>query len=374
MSNYHPTEREVKRAEAILATYKTLGSVGNPDFDWSLYEGGYNGGTKLVINHKVASKRKEKIYSHEMYAQELYEKFENAMHTTRISPKDSYVGNLYSIVNMAPVSDHEIVIDSNNGMSAIVDLNKEPEFLESIGAPNVGSVIHTMKVNPDWTRELLSQNLVAKALENNRVSLWEGRVAKIENEFRNELRSKNGPNFAYPAKIISVNNGGYTVDVLGVKCFLPGSLAAAGPITDFEALVGKTINVCVVNFAKNTKNFVVSFKKYLEKTLPGRVRREIIPGKPVDVKVTGKSKNGVFCAIKDDMSGDYIFPSLMHRSTMSPDAEADFENDMYQLGDMFHAFVHRVTWDGDKFRIVIGDKMPVLKDDKSEEKDENKEK
>ena len=59
--------------------------------------------------------------------------------------------------------------------------------------------------------------------------------------------------YGYSAKILSTNNGGYTVDIQGVKCFLPGSLASSGPITDFDALVGKTIDVCVVKLFKADK-------------------------------------------------------------------------------------------------------------------------
>ena len=43
--------------------YAGLGNVGNPDFDWSLYEDGWNG-TSLKVNKKVKTKNSsEKIYS-----------------------------------------------------------------------------------------------------------------------------------------------------------------------------------------------------------------------------------------------------------------------------------------------------------------------
>ena len=158
---------------------------------------------------------------------------------------------------------------------------------------------------------------------------------------------------------------------MGVTCFLPNSLAASGPISDYSSLVGKEVMVCIVNYSTNTKNFVVSHKKYLEITLPTRIAEELYVGKNVSVKVTGLSRNGMFCAIRDK-NGDYVFASLMHRSTMSSDVEASFDRHEFIVGDMFKAFVHKINWVSDKeCRIVIGDKEPEkekeeLKDGQSE--------
>jgi hypothetical protein len=52
---------------------------------------------------------------------------------------------------------------------------------------------------------------------------------------------------------------------------------------------------------------------------------------------------------------------------MSRDAEIDFDNRQYLVGDQFHAFIHRITW-GEKgqFRIVIGDKEPTPEKEENE--------
>jgi hypothetical protein len=227
--------------------------------------------------------------------------------------------------------------------------------------------MHHLGNSPEFKRELLNDDLVAKVVDSNRVSIWEGYRAKIESGFMEDLTRKGGPKYGYSAKILELNNGGYTVDIMGVRCFLPSSLAASGPITDFESLIGKTVQVCVVNFSNVTKNFVVSHKKYLEITLPSRVAEELAIGKEVSVKVTGQSKNGLFCAIQDK-TGEFSFASLMHRSTMSPDMEASFDKKEFVLGDMFHAFIHKISWD-DKggCRIVIGDRAPALQSEQGKE-------
>jgi len=345
----------------------------NDDFNWDLYENGYNGGTKLVINRKVKAKKGDKVYCHEPYAQELYDRMEACMSGVKLAPKDSMEGALYSIDDIYAVSDHEIMIDSNNGMSNVVDLNKETQFIHSIGLNDAKQFVQAIKQNQQFKKDLLNADLFAKVVDNNRVSIWDGYRAKIESGFFEELNRKDGPKYAYTAKIISLNNGGYNVDIMGVNCFLPSSLAASGPIADYSSLLGKDVMVCVVNYSANTKNFVVSHKKYLEITLPSRIAEELYVGKDVFVKVTGISKNGLFCAIKDK-NGDYVFASLMHRSVMSSDTESSFDRHEFRIGDMFKAYVHKINWVNPKnCRIVIGDTVPTPEKEeiKKEENDGN---
>ena len=326
----------------------------DPDFDWSLYENGYNG-KNLIPNRNVKTKHGDVVYCHEPYAQDLYDMMEAHFNGQVYTPKDQITGSIYNVKSITQVSDHEVILDTFGGMSAVVDMNKEHQFIDSIGCSSVKQFMVALK-DPEAKEIILQRARTAKVVEN-RVSIWEGVRANIEHEFMEQLK-EGTHKYGYVAHILSVNNGGYTVDINGVKCFLPGSLAASGPITDFESLVGKTVNVCVVNFSKQTSNFVVSHKKYLELTLPSRVENELTPGLRVNVRVTGQSKNGLFCAIRD-AHGEYPFASLMHRSTMSPDMESRFDIGEFIVGDMFMAYVHRIDWTDDgKYRIVIGDQMP----------------
>lgn len=326
----------------------------NPDFDWSIYEGGYNG-SNLVPNRNVKTKRGEVVYCHESYAQDVYDKMEAYLNGKYYEPKDQINGSLHNIKSISPVSDHEVRIDTFSGMSAVVDMNKEHQFINALGCENVQHFMGALR-NPESKETILQYAKTAKVVDK-RVSIWEGIRANIEIEFMEQLKHES-PSYGYLAKILSVNNGGYTVDVNGIKCFLPGSLADSGPITDFESLIGKTVNVCIVNYSKQTNNFVVSHKKYLELTLPSRVKNELIPGMKINVRVTGQSKNGLFCAIRDN-NGNYPFASLMHRSTMSPDMESSFDKGEFITGDIFIAYVHRIDWTDDgKYRIVIGDQAP----------------
>lgn len=345
------------------------------NFDWSIYENGYNGGGRLVPNKKVKTKNHQKVYCHEPYAQDLYDLYEGNLSGQTFTAKDSIKGSVYNVTNIRAVNDHEISLDSDSGMTSVVDLNKETQFLKSIGCDSIQTFINALKEDPDFKAALLENDMRAKVLDNNRVSIWEGARSKIEAEFFTQLNKiTNG----YIAHVVSVDYSdtgdskkfcGYTVDIMGVKCFLPGSLAASGPIEDFESLLNTDVTVCIVNYSKQTQNFVVSYKKFLELTLPSRVENELSVGQDVFVKVTGTSKNGIFCIIKDS-NGDYIFPSLMHRSTMSSDAEEMFDAGQYVKGDEFHAYIHKINWNDDStFRIVIGDKSPLALKQETAESD-----
>jgi len=326
------------------------------DFDWSIYDDGYNG-KNLIVNSRIRTNNGTKVYCHESYANEMYDKFEGKMGGQVYTSKDQIKGNIYNIKDIIKISKNEVRLDTDGGGSAVVDLNKEHQFIETLGVNTVSEFMIALD-DPENKKIVLNYAKNAKVVAN-RVSIWEGIRYNIEKDFMDQL--VNGQTKGYTAKILMINNGGYTVDINGVKCFLPGSLAASGPIDDFESLLGKNVNVCVVNYSKNTNNFVVSHKKYLELTLPDRVKEMLYPGLKVYVKVTGISKNGMFCAIRDD-NGDFPYSSLMHRSMMSPEQESNFDKGEFSVGDCFYAYIQRVDWsDNGNFRIYVCDQKSYCK-------------
>jgi small subunit ribosomal protein S1 len=55
--------------------------------------------------------------------------------------------------------------------------------------------------------------------------------------------------------------------VAGLKCFLPGSQIDIKPITDYDAFVGTTIKVVVLNINYAKSNIVVSHRALIEQEL-----------------------------------------------------------------------------------------------------------
>jgi small subunit ribosomal protein S1 len=61
--------------------------------------------------------------------------------------------------------------------------------------------------------------------------------------------------------------GGLIVDIHGIEAFLPGSQIDVRPISDFDAYVGKSIDVAVVKINHANDNVVVSHKVLIEQSL-----------------------------------------------------------------------------------------------------------
>lgn len=77
------------------------------------------------------------------------------------------------------------------------------------------------------------------------------------------------------AKVVRRIKGGLVVDLLGVEAFLPGSQVDVRPVRDFDALIGRELDVRIVKINHPNENVVVSHKVLLEENLAGQ-RDEIL--------------------------------------------------------------------------------------------------
>ena len=347
--------------------YDLLGNEGSPDFDWTPYETGWTGGSKLVANKNITAEKKEIIFSHASYAGPLYEALSHGVSYS--TPKDNVKGTVYDIKDVKVVSKHEILIDTTSGMSAIIDMNKERQFLDTVaGGVSVAKFIYQIQNDPQSLATLLDSHLAAKVMNNGRVSLWDGHLAKIEADMMEQIHNPASKS-AYDAVVESINLGGFIVDIMGVKCFMPGSLSAAGVLTDFNSLIGRTIPVMVVNYVPSS-GFVVSYKKYLNMVLPSKIENELYIGKQISAKVTGKINNGLFVQFKDD-NKEWVFSGLIHRSVMSPDFEKRFDRKEFVVGDEMVAYINNILETKEGYRIVVSDVIPETEPESEEETSES---
>lgn len=367
--------------EKIKNRYASLGDEGIPGFDWSPYETGWTGGMKMVPNKKVTRDYAERleasgdkigakvvnkdiVYSHTPYAAALYERMTGG--ATAVSPKDTIRGTVYDVKDIKAISDHEILVDTTNGMSAIIDMNKERQYLDTIaGGASVHEFINAIKSIPGSVDALIASGMSIRIVGNGRASLWDGHLAKIEADMLAQINNAGTPGFkaiAFNAKVESINMGGFIVDIMGVKCFMPGSLSAPGVLTDFNSMLDKVIPVMVVNYLPSS-GFVVSYKKYLDAILPGKIEKELFQGKQVSARVTGRINNGLFVQFKDE-DKEWIFSGLIHRSTMSKEFEKRFDKREFVVGDEIIAYIYDIIEkDGAKkgekqYRIVLSDSYP----------------
>jgi hypothetical protein len=206
---------------------------------------------------------KSKIYCQEPYAQELYD----FMYGNKVVNKDISTGEILRVVDMKLIGADEIEVQCDNFSSLYFSVQKERKYIEMLGLSE-----ESFK---EWVangecKDHFKQNKSHAIIENSltrKGSLYAAHLKTIATEFREQIGK---PTSAYTAKILTKNQGGFLVEVQGIKAFLPGSLAAANKIVNFDDYIGKEIYVMVEDYLAASDIFVVSYKKYLEHILPSK--------------------------------------------------------------------------------------------------------
>lgn len=323
---------------------RNLPTIGNPDFDWDMYEDGWNG-TSLKENKKIKTNEKGfKVYCHESYAQDLYYKYTK---TSAPISKELHKNALVQIDDLIPTKKDKILASINGGSNNIViDLNKETKFFGTI---NIGddTVLTKEKFleclkDPDIKKAILNMGLVAKVGTNvEKASIWDGYVENLSNEMKQEVKLNSK---AYIAKILSCNNGGYVVEVANtVKAFMPGSMAAANKLTNYAELVGKEMEVMVESYDEKL-GFVVSRKKYLHTITPLYMQQ--LADKFAEDKdaifegtITGTTPFGIFIELKN--FGGCI-TGMIHKSLMSDDLRDDLRENKVEANTDINVYIHKI--------------------------------
>jgi ribosomal protein S1 len=187
------------------------------------------------------------------------------------------------------------------GQSIIIDIKKEEKSLKKLGYPSI---------------DMVEGQVIDIVVQKDGSGNFSGSVsAGYEKSSRNELHQAiKDERSAYRVKVTSVCNGGFMVDLSGIKCFLPGSLAAANRIMNFADYVGRELTVMVEVYDQKREIFVVSFKKYLRKIIDSEVRN-LSFSKKYDGIVTGSSGSGVFVEWNEIFTGIISFEDSNRAAT-----------------------------------------------------------
>ena len=137
-------------------------------------------------------------------------------------------------------------------------MNKEKEFLKSVHM-TAEELIGSISQNTPYYVKIMSTESGLRG------SFYEAQKDVLRKEFFEQLKT---PTKVYDAKILEKNRGGYFVNVHGVDAFLPGSLASANKIINFEAFLGKTVKVMLDSYVNESDTFIVSNKRYIEHIMP----------------------------------------------------------------------------------------------------------
>jgi ribosomal protein S1 len=298
-------------------------TTGIEDFNWNITN-------RRKINRGVRTTDDAKVFCQEDYAQSLYDLMAVSLKSINRS-KDLKSGVVY-VCNIITVNEEYAIAQTCEGQSIYIDLIKERKDAAKL---NLG--------NLDFSVGSESQVIVRNAMGTYYGSVVDCFIENTKLEFFEQITKQS---LAYEAKIESINNGGYIVEVQGIKCFLPGSLAAANKITDFESYLGKIIYVMIDGYVQKKDIFVVSYKKYLTKIMDQKIQ-ELDLTKKYRGHVTGTSDFGVFVEWED------IYTGLIHKT--------EFENQIVQgfnPGDEIEFYVKEVKEDN-KLTLTFG--APVEK-------------
>jgi len=299
--------------------------VEDQEFDWEAYE-------ESAIDAKTYRKRIKSRNSKNLNQEDkaIYDAYFNS--GILYEPKDLTEGKAYGCT-VDSVLDGEVFASTKSGQTVYVDLNKElkaAKKLNIIGldfSVGTGITLVVRKVNDDYFGSAIDHYL-----DSLKVELF----MQIKEE-----------KVAYTAIVESINKGGYIANISGIKCFLPGSLAAANKITDFEAYIGKEIPVMVDSYIPTKDIFIISYKKYLEKIMEHKIQ-ELDLTKKYHGLVTGTSSFGVFVEWED------IYTGLLHKTELGGFSELS----SFSPGDEIEFYVKEVR---DNNRLTLTFSEPLEK-------------
>lgn len=340
-----------------LLKYDISPEVGEGNFPWDMYEDGWNG-LSLKVNKKVKNKKgaKDKVYSHEKYAQKMYNKLAGL--EAPVS-KEVAKNSIVNITDLQVINENTVMATINSGASNIViDLEKEQKFFNTISLGEeklTKSSFIACLGNEKLKKDILSMDLCALVgTDVSKASIWDGYVANLIKEMKAQITKNNK---AYVAKILSTNSGGFVVEIMNViKAFMPGSMAAANRITDYESMVGQELEVMVESF-DTTIGFVVSRKKFLRTILPIKLREmaETLKKNQDTVytgHVTGTTQFGVFIEIDEYITG------MLHKSLVSDTTREAMRQNSIKPGTEFNVYIHKI----ENNRVILSDVPSVERD------------
>ena len=144
--------------------------------------------------------------------------------------------------------------------------------------------------------------------------------------------------------------GGLTVDIMGVRAFLPGSQADLRPTRNLDSLKGQALKVAIIKLNKKRGNVVVSRKQVLEGEQTEK-RSKTLEHLSEGSALTGVVKNLTDYGAFVDLGG---IDGLLHVTDMSW-GRLTHPRDLVNVGDQIQVKV--LKFDKEKQRVSLGFKQ-----------------
>jgi len=264
-------------------------------FNWEEHEAGCPTRTRQH-NRKVTAPHGWKIMSHEPYAQDFIDILAGQEQTStqqfKIEVGEIYDGTIYS------VNPEWVSVDIGYREMVYVNCEKEEHSIRELFTPNAEVKIQVLQMGG------------AKGFVLGSISA--GVKTAVISEIMESIDSGSTGYLGTVTQMIP--GGGYIVEVQGVECFMPGSLAGINKLVDFESIIGTDMYVVPVSFSQKRGTIVVSHREYLKAMIPSKIS-ELKENKEVEItgKVTGSAKYGVFVEFHECLTG------MIHVNDLTPE-------------------------------------------------------
>ena len=248
--------------------------------------------------------------------------------------KDVSDGDVLKVIGIGNVDGTYFDVMCDNGVTFSVNIKKEKLFFEMRGVE-----FGTTKELYDWLKtagnawfKTNDSTLFVEIEEGiTNVSLLHSFLNDKKKEFL--LQARNADK-VYTARVIDKNAGGFIANIDGLETFIPGSLASANKISNFDDLIGTDIFVMFEDYIYEGDTFIVSNKKYIKHILEEKIQL-LSHDEKYTGTITGVSKFGIFVEF------DEIFTGLIHVSEMTPETKDEFT--FYKSGDEISFYVKEVA-------------------------------
>jgi small subunit ribosomal protein S1 len=141
--------------------------------------------------------------------------------------------------------------------------------------------------------------------------------------------------------------GGLTVDISGIKAFLPASQTGTKVLPNLDNFIGKEDEFRIINLDRANKNVVVSRREVIEDKLKKK-RKELLEKLEVGMEIEGVVKNVMDYGVFIDLGG---IDGLLHISDMSW-GRLKHPSEMLNFGDRVKVKV--LSFDKENEKITLG--------------------
>lgn len=333
--NPQKSEVKVKKEQTEVLTSNVNPSL--EEFDWDSYQ------ADCPTNHRKPNERLStpqgwKVFSREAYAGELlqlmleHEGRKPSRMTVNVG--ETYHGTIFSINNQWAM------IDIDYREMIYVDMTRE-----------TSDIIEQMKPGVEVDVQILQDATT------NRRGFILGSVSEgIKTAMFNEIMSTiDEGKTAYIGRVKEmIPAGGYIVNINGIECFMPGSLAGINKLHDFESIVGSDMYVVPISYSDKRGTIVVSHREYLKAMIPNAIEalEKDIEGKRSGM-VTGTTKFGVFVEFDECLTG------MIHINDLTPEYVTKHKGREIKPGDAIEFYVKEII-NNNKIILSQVETVPVV--------------